>query len=313
MPGSNRFSAGWLAGNGLIGMNNAGTIVKEGDGRIQVGAVNTFTANGSSMNAGTLNFNAGNINFNPMAPQVAQGKAKESLQKDLAESGRQSGKMPQQQQQLQQGFDDNRAVQTYERRLREQAGRGGISDRESAARPKTESIDAPYAAAEMNQIARDDKGAEIAKLRNSNAKARIVNTVDGDTDDTIMTNPSFRALAGLDIKIPTRGKLYRFTTPLGDADITGRPVATTLVADGYRAAAVIGVLLVLAVVWRVGRKLRWTWFRDTKLGAAALIVVGILGLLTFTLPLIAGLLVLMGLVFLLRPRSVEFVAVKPAG
>lgn len=331
-PGANRFSAGWLAGNGLIGMNNAGTIVKEGDGRIQVGAANAYTGT-TTLNAGTLNFNGGNINFNPMAPQVAQGKAKESLQKDLAEAGRQSGKMPQQQQQ--EFFDDNRKVQTYERRLREQsllgemnsAQRRGTSDRElkagndvtvgaPASRPKSDVTWDPYKPSEKGAGDREPVPAPsdpgyAEYVRRFGAAKSMNEDYDIPDEQNMHMSYTYTVLAGLDVNIPTRGKLYRFTTPLGDAALTGRPVAKTLVADGYRAAAVVGVLLVLAVAWRVGRKLRWSWFRDSRVGAGVLIIIGLLSLVTMTLPVVGVLVGLAGIVFLLRPRPIEFVPAKP--
>lgn len=318
MPGANRFSAGWLAGNGLIGMNNAGTIVKQGEGRIQLGAANAYNGN-VTVNGGTLNLSNGAINFNgqPMAPQVAQGKAKESLQKDLAEAGRQSGKMPQQQQEFN---DDRRAAQTYERRLREQDGRNSAiaPNGPPASRPKSEDVDAPFTAGEKARLANEPTSRQDQAAAGYTQRFGAVKSMDEDYDiadeqNMRMANPAFRALAGLDVDIPTRGKLYRFTTPLGDAALSGRPVATTLVADGYRAAAVVVALLVLAFAWRVGRKLRWTWFRDSRLGAATLMLAGLLSLVTLTLPVVGCVALLTGFVFLVRPRPVEFVEAKKAG
>ncbi len=61
-------------------------------------------------------------------------------------------------------------------------------------------------------------------------------------------------LASLDVELPLRGVVYRFTTPGGDAEITARALPSRLLRRvGGAAALVVAVLLLLWLV-RVGRR-----------------------------------------------------------
>ncbi len=60
-------------------------------------------------------------------------------------------------------------------------------------------------------------------------------------------------LASLDVQLPMRGTVYRFTTPGGDVEITARAVPSKLVDNLVRTVAVLGAVIVLLLVVRAAR------------------------------------------------------------
>ncbi|MFH1921663.1 MAG: hypothetical protein ABIP48_17500, partial [Planctomycetota bacterium] len=84
-------------------------------------------------------------------------------------------------------------------------------------------------------------------------------------------------LASLDVRLPMRGVVYRFTTPGGDAEITARAVDGKLVANLVRAAVVLGAVFVVLVLLRVARRGGFRWLTG-RVGSWCLILLGTLSL-----------------------------------
>ncbi len=108
-------------------------------------------------------------------------------------------------------------------------------------------------------------------------------------------------LASLDVQLPQRGELYRFTTPRGDLEIRARSVPVVAL---QRLAALAGVLAAIFVVWLLGRaQARRVWARifRSPLFVVALIAGGIVSLVVGIFPW-AGLVALVsgGVLFVQR-------------
>jgi len=83
-------------------------------------------------------------------------------------------------------------------------------------------------------------------------------------------------LASLDVELPMRGVVYRFTTPGGDAEITARALPNKLVDNATRAAGIVAAILV--VLARVARRGGFRWLVG-RAGCWCLIVIGLILLL----------------------------------
>lgn len=100
-------------------------------------------------------------------------------------------------------------------------------------------------------------------------------------------------LASLDFTLPERGKVYHFTTPRGQLEITARPVAETLVA---RLMGLVGMSFAVLMVWALVRQPARAFWRRLLGTVACGILIGVLGLasiITGVFP-VAGLLLLAG-------------------
>jgi len=98
-------------------------------------------------------------------------------------------------------------------------------------------------------------------------------------------------LASLDVELPQRGRVYRFTSPLEKKiEITARSASLPLIEGAERVA---GVAVLVAVIALVRRWLRGRSFdlRTQSIGSTVLIVLGVLGVALGIFP-VAGLLVL---------------------
>ncbi|MCE9605146.1 MAG: hypothetical protein K8U03_09630 [Planctomycetia bacterium] len=285
--GTSRFDAQWLARNGLANGSLANNGVVNGEvansGPAGTGkpgepkGVFTKSGAGTMVLGGVSNYS----NAQPVAPQVAQGKAKESLLKDLAA----------QQEQVQMNQAEDRrglaggkqaTAQRYQQRLSEQAkqptpGRG------------VEGL-----------VAGDGFTFEGSK---DQLEAKAVQG--GWRAAAAGAHAEFAGLAGLEVQIPKRGKLYRFTTPLGDARITARPVSASLIEDLTRLTAVVAGLIVLWVLWRLVRN-RLAWFAESRRGALVVAAIGLLSITTQIAPLAGLLTLLTGFILLIRRFFIDF-------
>ena len=100
-------------------------------------------------------------------------------------------------------------------------------------------------------------------------------------------------LASLDFTLPERGRVYHFTTPRGNQEITARPVAESLVA---RFMGLVGLALAILVVWAILRQPARAFWRRLFSTVACGILIAVLGLasiITGVFP-VAGLLLLAG-------------------
>jgi hypothetical protein len=82
-------------------------------------------------------------------------------------------------------------------------------------------------------------------------------------------------LASLDVELPKRGTVYRFTTPKGDVEITARAVSRELTERAVQAAIAAGIFLV--VLWFVSlvRRGGFRWMTG-RVGSWCLILGGLL-------------------------------------
>ena len=312
------FDQQWLAANGLVNLNGSNLTRNQlQDGRF------------ATSNSGTLNLNSNSTFNNPQQQQAAQQLALPQIQMPKSREGLEKGQgmggfgggiggglgggaggafggrpgLATQQPNLpaQQPSDGGKqALQAYEQRLNEQTKRNlaqrgtvfdGVSDRPTAMRVDVGAANAFTAPGSRMEAAGEKKLEENA---------------DGAPDDKWVVlsdgiaDPQFAGLAGLEIQIPKRGKLYRFTTPLGDADITGRPVSRTLESNAKRLGWVAGIILVALLACKLLRKVRWTALGEQRALLFAMLGLGLLSMLTWTLPIYGALLFLTGAVLLIR-------------
>ncbi len=96
-------------------------------------------------------------------------------------------------------------------------------------------------------------------------------------------------LASLDFELPTNTDLYevyRFTTPRGEAELTARNISTSAVSRLLSLVAIAAACVVLWIVFSLIRRGALGWFRH-PLGAALLLLAGLLMLCDGLLPVIA--------------------------
>jgi hypothetical protein len=107
-------------------------------------------------------------------------------------------------------------------------------------------------------------------------------------------------LASLDVTLPERGRLYRFTTPRGEIEIEARSISYVVLR---KLAGLAAVLVAIGVVWLLGREpSRRVWralFRSLAFGIA-LIVLGLASVISGVLPFAGLLIIVIGLVLSIR-------------
>jgi hypothetical protein len=111
-------------------------------------------------------------------------------------------------------------------------------------------------------------------------------------------------LASLDFELPRRGRIFRFTTPRGDAVLTARVVEADLL---WRLGGLLAIGLIAATAWgaaRLVRSSRFHW-RVRPLGAGLLAALGLLMICAGILPIAGLLLLVIGLVLAVRPLLVR--------
>ncbi|HEY5311334.1 MAG TPA: hypothetical protein VIK18_02400, partial [Pirellulales bacterium] len=97
------------------------------------------------------------------------------------------------------------------------------------------------------------------------------------------TSPLDRAsratgLASLDVKIPRRGVVYRFTTPRGEVHVTAQAVSARLTTSLFRLGIVALVALFAIAFCRWGRNGRLLRTLDSGLGCGAVILLALISL-----------------------------------
>ncbi len=102
-------------------------------------------------------------------------------------------------------------------------------------------------------------------------------------------------MASLDVELPRRGTVYRFTTPRGEVEITARAASLPLIEGLERLGAVVGLVIVVLVVRRFVRN-RTLSPRGQGLVSTALIVLGIIGTVFGVFPLAGVAAVIVGIV-----------------
>jgi len=111
--------------------------------------------------------------------------------------------------------------------------------------------------------------------------------------------PQAAGLASLDVQLPWRGTVYRFSTPQGDVAITARAASNELTTGAARTAAVVLLVVLIAGAAALVRRSNLS-LPASRIGGAALILVALLLFCVFPVP---GLLALLaGVVILARRR-----------
>jgi hypothetical protein len=109
-----------------------------------------------------------------------------------------------------------------------------------------------------------------------------------------------QGLVSLDVQIPRRGQVFRFTTPRGDAQITAQTAAVPLVDNLERLAVVAGVIVVFYLVYRLAKNGKLKHAFSTRIGSLIVLLIGLISLFAWLLPFIGMLLVVVGIVLLVR-------------
>ena len=108
-------------------------------------------------------------------------------------------------------------------------------------------------------------------------------------------------MASLDFELPTRGLLYRFTVPRGEAEITARALPRDLL---QRLIEIAAVAVVAIVAWLAVRRIdrgSFAWLAEPA-GSTLLICLGLLSLCGGLLPLLGLVAVVAGCGLKVRRR-----------
>jgi hypothetical protein len=112
-------------------------------------------------------------------------------------------------------------------------------------------------------------------------------------------------LASLDVQLPERGRIYRFTTPRGDIELQAHSVPVVVLS---RLASLAAVLVALLVAWLLSREssLRAAvgLLNSTTCGVA-LAIFGLISVVGGILPLAGLLAIVVGLVITIRSRFMQ--------
>jgi heme A synthase len=111
-------------------------------------------------------------------------------------------------------------------------------------------------------------------------------------------------LASLDFRLPERGRVYSFTTPRGQIEITARPVAHTLVGRLMGLAALAAVVLIVWAASRRPAREAYSHLFSTVASGVLLAIVGLLSLITGVFPVAGLVLMVIGIVLAIRNRVV---------
>ena len=101
-----------------------------------------------------------------------------------------------------------------------------------------------------------------------------------------------QGLASLDVQIPERGTVYRFTTPRGEQQITARAASSRLLEGLGRLGIVAVAAVLLWLGWRITTGPRVAAFFRRPIGWGGTLALGLLLLTLCGLPLLGFILVL---------------------
>ncbi len=113
--------------------------------------------------------------------------------------------------------------------------------------------------------------------------------------------PPATGLASLDFELPTRGALYRFTTPRGEVEITAWSFSNDLLRRLVAMAIVAVVALVIGTAARRMDRGRFAWL-ETRTGSTLLICLGLLSFFGGILPVVGLVAVVAGCGLLVHRR-----------
>jgi hypothetical protein len=154
-------------------------------------------------------------------------------------------------------------------------------------------------AALANGQAADPFGAPTAGAATASSPAAAPAVVTGDTLETIAAG-----LASLDFRLPERGRIYSFTTPRGQIEVTARPVASTLVG---RLIGLLALAAAVLIIWAASRQpAREAYARlfSTVTSGVLLALLGLISLVTGIFPIAGLVLIAIGIALAIRNRNV---------
>jgi len=102
-------------------------------------------------------------------------------------------------------------------------------------------------------------------------------------------------LASLDVELPLRGRLFRFTTPGGEMKIAATAASLRLVEGAERLGAVIGLVVLVWIAWRLARRGSFGHAAQ-RTASTVLLVLGVVGVLFGVFPVAGLAALLVGLV-----------------
>ena len=105
-------------------------------------------------------------------------------------------------------------------------------------------------------------------------------------------------LTSLDVDLPERGVEYLFTTPRGDIEIAAQSVAADQVDRALGLLAILGVLIALAFIYRIGRAIL-ARISDRAI-AVMLILLGLISVVGGILPVVGVVMIVVGVVMIIR-------------
>jgi hypothetical protein len=124
----------------------------------------------------------------------------------------------------------------------------------------------------------------------------------GFMDGSVALELPATGLASLEIKIPERGVVYRFTKPRGDLELNARSVDAGQVERGRRLLEIFVVLLVILAILSVLRYLSQKLGR--RIQAVSLVLLGLVSL-------VSGVFMIAGLALLVVGVTLFFVPIRP--
>ena len=264
-----RFNRAWLANNslenpalqatdGAINANLAKDQKVELGRRLDLG----FQTQAAQPNAPAVN--------QPAPPDVSQLEGKSQLRVQAQHGAEQVRQVPQGQpgQMPQRGGQQQEdVVQRYQQKLQQRA-----------------EMDQQVMAEQTEVLGVGGGGREIGGARRAGAGRAFGGAVAGEAAAPAAPAPT--GLASLDVELPLRGTVYRFTTPRGDVDIRATAVSQPLIDGLVRLGATAGLVVIVLVVRRLARR-GSLGLAAKRTASTVLIVLGVLGVLFGVFP-VAG-------------------------
>jgi len=102
-------------------------------------------------------------------------------------------------------------------------------------------------------------------------------------------------MASLDVQLPARGLVYRFTTPRGDVEVTASAASQPLIEGLQRVGGVAALVIVVLVIRRLARGRSFGLQTQSTL-STVLIVLGIIGMFVGVLPVASLIAIVIGVI-----------------
>jgi hypothetical protein len=106
-------------------------------------------------------------------------------------------------------------------------------------------------------------------------------------------------MASLDVVLPTRGTLFRFSTPRGEVQIAARPMSQPVMESLVRLGGVLAALVVLLAVRRFLRRHGFSPLAR-RVTAVVMVILGLIGMFVGVFPLAGVVLFVIGVAWLVR-------------